>query len=61
MKTFQSKLQGMNTGVIKSWNLSVSQGYLFVSNIDYPDLSNIFQDIIKMPVTYIILESTLTT
>ena len=45
---------------IRSGNLPVSQGYLFASNLDCPDLSKIFQDIIKTPVTYITLENRLT-
>jgi len=43
--------------VISAGILPVSQGYLFASNLDCPDLSKIFQDIIKTPVTYIALEN----
>ncbi len=45
---------------ISTGNLPLSQGYLFAANLDSPDLSKIFQDIIKTPVTYLTLENRLT-
>jgi len=45
---------------IRSGNLPVSQGYLFTSNLDCPDLMQIFTDILKTPVTYTTLENRLT-
>jgi ParB family chromosome partitioning protein len=45
---------------IRTGNLPVSHGYLFAANLDCPDLSKIFQDILKTPVTYTTLESRLT-
>jgi len=47
-------------GAIQAGNLPVSQGYLFASNLDCPDLMKIFTDILKTPVTYIALERMLT-
>ncbi|MCX5812126.1 MAG: hypothetical protein NT178_06225 [Proteobacteria bacterium] len=41
-------------------NLPVSQGYLFDANLDCPDLKNIFDAIIKTPVTNATLERMLT-
>ncbi|MCX5813833.1 MAG: ParB/RepB/Spo0J family partition protein [Proteobacteria bacterium] len=45
---------------IRSGNLPVSQGYLFAANLECPDRMKIFTDILKTPVTYIILERMLT-
>jgi ParB family chromosome partitioning protein len=45
---------------ISTGNLPVSQGYLFASNLDCPDLMQIFTDILKTPVTYLTLENRLT-
>jgi len=42
---------------IQAGNLPVSQGYLFAANLECPDLSKIFKDIMKKPVTYNALES----
>ncbi|MCX5811668.1 MAG: ParB/RepB/Spo0J family partition protein [Proteobacteria bacterium] len=44
---------------ISAGNIPVSQGYLFASNLDCPDLMQIFTDILKTPVTYKTLESRL--
>ena len=54
------KLSPEIQAAISTGNLPLSQGYLFASNLDCPDLSKIFQDIIKTPVTYIALENRLT-
>ncbi|MCX5811882.1 MAG: hypothetical protein NT178_04975, partial [Proteobacteria bacterium] len=42
-------------------NLPVSQGYLFAANIDCQDLKNIFDAILKTPVTNATLDRMLTT
>lgn len=45
---------------IREGNLPVSQGYLFAANLDCPDITKIFQDIMKKPVTYRKLQKILT-
>ncbi|MCX5806201.1 MAG: ParB/RepB/Spo0J family partition protein [Proteobacteria bacterium] len=45
---------------IRSGNLPVSQGYLFAANLECPDLKNIFDTVIKTPVTNATLERILT-
>ncbi|MCX5812457.1 MAG: hypothetical protein NT178_07915 [Proteobacteria bacterium] len=45
---------------ISSGNLTVSQGYLFAANLDCPDLKNIFDNVIKTPITNATLERMLT-
>ncbi|MCX5813785.1 MAG: ParB/RepB/Spo0J family partition protein [Proteobacteria bacterium] len=45
---------------IRSGNLPVSQGYLFAANLDCPDLKNIFDTVIKTPITNATLERMLT-
>ena len=45
---------------IRAGNLPVSQGYLFAANLDCPDRDKIFEAIMKMPVTYLVLERLLT-
>ena len=45
---------------IQAGNLPVSQGYIFAANPDCPDLSQIFNNIIKTPVTNKTLERMLT-
>ncbi|MCX5817887.1 MAG: ParB/RepB/Spo0J family partition protein [Proteobacteria bacterium] len=45
---------------ISEGTLPVSQGYLFAANLDCPDLSQIFEDIMIKPVTYRTLEKLLT-
>ncbi len=41
---------------IQAGNLPVSQGYIFAANLDCPDLSQIFNDIMKTPITKARLE-----
>ncbi|MCX5813386.1 MAG: ParB/RepB/Spo0J family partition protein [Proteobacteria bacterium] len=45
---------------IQAGNLLVSQGYLFAANLECPDLENIFDAVIKTPVTNATLERMLT-
>ena len=45
---------------VTAGTLPVSQGYLFASNLDCPDLPQIFEDIMIKPVTYRTLETLLT-
>ena len=45
---------------ISEGTLQVSQGYLFASNLDCPDLMQIFTDIMKTPVTNATLNNLLT-
>ena len=45
---------------IRVGNLPVSQGYLFAANLDCPDRDEIFEAIMKTPVTYLALEKLLT-
>ncbi|MCX5804924.1 MAG: ParB/RepB/Spo0J family partition protein [Proteobacteria bacterium] len=45
---------------IRTGNLPVSQGYLFAANLECPDLKNIFDAVIKTPVTNATLERMLT-
>ncbi len=45
---------------IQAGNLPVSQGYLFAANLECPDLKNIFDAVIKTPVTNATLERMLT-
>ncbi len=47
-------------GAIQAGNLPVSQGYLFAVNLECPDLKNIFDAVIKTPVTNSTLERMLT-
>jgi len=54
------KLSPEIQAAIQSGNLPVSQGYLFASNLDCPDLKNIFDAAIKTPVTNSTLERMLT-
>jgi hypothetical protein len=54
------KLSPEIQAAISTGNLPLSQGYLFASNLDCPDLMQIFTDILKTPVTYTTLESRLT-
>lgn len=44
---------------ISDGTLPVSQGYLFAANLDCPDLEKIFQDVMKTPVTYTVLQKML--
>lgn len=45
---------------IREGNLPVSQGYLFAANLDCPNITKIFQDIMRKPVTYVKLQKILT-
>ncbi|MCX5805339.1 MAG: hypothetical protein NT010_04615 [Proteobacteria bacterium] len=53
------KLSPEIQAAITAGNLPVSQGYLFATNLDCPDLMTIFTDILKTPVTYTTLEGRL--
>jgi ParB family transcriptional regulator, chromosome partitioning protein len=54
------KLSPEIQAAISAGNLPVSQGYIFAANLDCPDLKNIFDTVIKTPVTNATLERMLT-
>jgi len=54
------KLSPEIQAAISAGNLPLSQGYLLASNLDCPDLMQIFTDILKTPVTHTTLETRLT-
>ncbi len=54
------KLSPEIQAAIQAGNLPVSQGYLFAANLECPDLRNIFDTVIKTPVTNSTLERMLT-
>ncbi|MCX5806761.1 MAG: ParB/RepB/Spo0J family partition protein [Proteobacteria bacterium] len=54
------KLSPEIQATISSGNLPVSQGYLFAANLECPNLKNIFDAVIKTPVTNATLERMLT-